>query len=101
MKTIFTLTTLLLAPLAALPATAAARLNNVLFIAVDDLRRAMGCYGNTIVQTPIFEQYLHASPGHVRFYERFMHGEKLEAGWVNGTDFEKLPTPQNQTPVTP
>ena len=25
------------------------------------------------------------------FYERYMRGEKLRAGWVNPTDFEKKP----------
>jgi arylsulfatase A-like enzyme len=37
----------------------------------------------------VFDRYLHASPGHVGFYERFMAGEKLPTGWVNPTDFEK------------
>src|SRR6188508_2507375 len=41
--------TLLLA--ATLPASAADR-PNVLFIAVDDLRPELGCYGNTVVKTP-------------------------------------------------
>lgn len=40
-------------------------------------------------QGEIFDQYLHASPAHVGFYERFMRGERLKAGWVNGRDFEK------------
>jgi arylsulfatase A-like enzyme len=31
-------------------------------------------------QGQIFDEYLHASPGHVGFYERFMRGEKLKAG---------------------
>ena len=53
MKRILTLITLLLAPLAALHAadTKPVKLN-VLFIAVDDLRPEMGCYGNKIVKTP-------------------------------------------------
>jgi arylsulfatase A-like enzyme len=38
-------------PAAPLPAADAAR-PNVLFIAVDDLRPEMGCYGNAIVKTP-------------------------------------------------
>jgi len=36
----------------------------------------------------IFDEYPHANPGHVGFYERFMAGEKLKAGWVSPTDFE-------------
>jgi arylsulfatase A-like enzyme len=45
----------------------------------------------------IFDEYLHASPGHVGFYERFMRGEKLNTGWVSPTDFEKQPV----KPVAP
>jgi len=39
----------------------------------------------------VFDKYLHANKGHVGFYERYMKGEKLKAGWVNETDFEKKP----------
>jgi hypothetical protein len=85
----------------ATPAVAATSQLDVRFIAEADLQLAMGCYGNIIVQTPIFEYYHHASSGHVRFYERCMRGEKLKAAWVNATAFEKLPPPQNQTSVTP
>ncbi|MEI7899770.1 MAG: sulfatase [bacterium] len=46
------LTALLLALLAALPAAAAPVKPNVLFIAVDDLRPELGCYGNKVVKTP-------------------------------------------------
>jgi arylsulfatase A-like enzyme len=42
-------------------------------------------------QGGVFDQYLHANPAHVNFYERYMQGEKLKAGWVNETDFEKAP----------
>jgi hypothetical protein len=52
-------------------------------------------------QGAIFDQYVHANPGHVGFYERFMLGEKLKTGWVNETDFEKLLSPQSQTAVPP
>lgn len=37
----------------------------------------------------IFDRYLHAAPANVGFYERFMRGEPVKAGWVNPTDFEK------------
>jgi arylsulfatase A-like enzyme len=39
----------------------------------------------------LFDHYLHATPGNVHFYERFMKGEKLDTRWVNPTDFEKAP----------
>ncbi len=47
----------------------------------------------------VFDKYLHANPGHVNFYERFMAGEKLKAPWVNESDFEKPagPTPLNRS----
>ncbi|MBI4622741.1 MAG: heparan N-sulfatase, partial [Verrucomicrobia bacterium] len=42
-------------------------------------------------QGGVFDRYLHANPAHVNFYERYMKGEKLNAGWVKGTDFEPAP----------
>ncbi len=39
----------------------------------------------------IFEQYPYADPRHRGFYERYMKGEKLKAGWVNPSDFEPKP----------
>ena len=41
----------------------------------------------------IFEEYKYADERHRNFYERFMRGEKLKAGWVRPTDFEKTPLP--------
>jgi hypothetical protein len=31
---------------------------------------------------------LHAAKGNVGFYERFMRGEPVKAGWINSTDIE-------------
>jgi arylsulfatase A-like enzyme len=42
-------------------------------------------------QGAVFDRYLHSNQGHVNFYERYMKGEKLTAGWVNKTDFEPAP----------
>jgi N-sulfoglucosamine sulfohydrolase len=42
-------------------------------------------------QGHIFDEYPYANPGQRGFYERFMKGEKLKAGWVNKTDFESSP----------
>jgi hypothetical protein len=42
----------------------------------------------------LFDEYLHAQPDHVGFYERFMAGEKLQPGWVNQSDFEPAPVKQ-------
>ena len=39
----------------------------------------------------VFDEYLHASPGNVGFYERFMRGEKVNAGWIVPTDIEGKP----------
>jgi len=37
----------------------------------------------------IFDEYPHAHEAFRGFYERYMKGEKIKAGWVNETDFEK------------
>jgi N-sulfoglucosamine sulfohydrolase len=37
----------------------------------------------------IFDRYVYAEEAVRNFYERFMRGEKLTAGWVNPSDFEK------------
>jgi N-sulfoglucosamine sulfohydrolase len=36
----------------------------------------------------VFDNYVYAEEGVRNFYERFMRGEKLKAGWVNASDFE-------------
>lgn len=36
----------------------------------------------------VFDEYLYADKAHRNFYERYMNGEKLNAGWVNPSDFE-------------
>ena len=37
----------------------------------------------------IFDEYIYADKGTQNFYERYMKGEKIGAGWVNKSDFEK------------
>jgi arylsulfatase A-like enzyme len=37
----------------------------------------------------IFDRYVYADETTRNFYERFMRGEKLNAGWVDASDFEK------------
>ncbi len=39
----------------------------------------------------IFDTYPYAGTQHRGFYERYMSGENLNAGWVNASDFEKTP----------
>jgi N-sulfoglucosamine sulfohydrolase len=39
----------------------------------------------------VFDRYVYADETTRNFYERFMRGEKLTAGWVNASDFEKTP----------
>jgi arylsulfatase A-like enzyme len=39
----------------------------------------------------IFDEYLYADTKHQNFYEKYMEGQKLDAGWVNKSDFEPEP----------
>ena len=39
----------------------------------------------------VFDQYEHANRGHVGFYEKFMDGRKVKAGWINESDIEPQP----------
>ena len=39
----------------------------------------------------VFEAEPYAQPAQRNFYERYLKGEKLKAGWVNDSDFEKSP----------
>jgi len=39
----------------------------------------------------VFDKYPYANPGEQNFYERYMGGEKIKAGWVNPSDFEAEP----------
>jgi hypothetical protein len=38
----------------------------------------------------IFDQYKYADTKHQNFYEKYMRGEDLEAGWVNASDFRTV-----------
>lgn len=48
-------------------------------------------------QGDIFDRYPYANEAHRGFYERFMKGEALQAGWVDPDDFE----PPSTTPPQP
>lgn len=37
----------------------------------------------------VFDEYEYANPKSVNFYERYMDGEDIKAGWVNKSDFGK------------
>lgn len=37
----------------------------------------------------VFDSYPYAQPQVRNFYERYMKGEKIKAGWINESDFEK------------
>ena len=39
----------------------------------------------------VFDRYTYAAKGTRGFYERYLRGEKVRAGWVNASDFEKAP----------
>ena len=47
-------------------------------------------------QGDIFEQYPYSDAALRGFYERYMKGEKLQAGWVNPTDFEPGPLDEKE-----
>ncbi len=61
----------------------------------EDLRRRMSAeleaQGDPRIlgRGEVFEQYPYSSDKDRGFYERYMRGEKLSAGWVSPTDFEK------------
>ena len=42
-------------------------------------------------QGRIFDEYDYVNPNDKGFYERYMAGENVNAGWVNKSDFEKGP----------
>ena len=42
-------------------------------------------------QGAVFDNFPYADARQAHFYERYMDGEKLNAGWVSPTDFEKAP----------
>jgi N-sulfoglucosamine sulfohydrolase len=44
----------------------------------------------------VFDQYPYANPAQIGFYERFLGGERINAGWVSKTDFEH-PVPQKDS----
>lgn len=39
----------------------------------------------------VFDEYRHASPANVGFYEKFMRGESVKANWINPSDIEPKP----------
>lgn len=49
----------------------------------------------------VFDEYIYADPATRHFYQRYMAGEKLRAGWVNQSDFEKGPLETNRETATP
>ena len=40
----------------------------------------------------IFDEYEHSTKSHVGFYERFINGEKISAGWIDPDDIEPAPS---------
>jgi hypothetical protein len=46
----------------------------------------------------IFDRYVYADARTRGFYERFVRGEKITAGWVNATDYESAPVREPRLP---
>ncbi len=65
---------------------AAARLKEQLF---RELRRQED--PRVLGQGHIFDQYPYGEESMRNFHERYTRGEKVKAGWVNESDFEKIP----------
>jgi N-sulfoglucosamine sulfohydrolase len=57
------------------------------------VRRELRAQGNPRMfgKGYIFDQCQYSNPEQKDFYESFMRGEKVRAGWVNESDFEKGP----------
>ena len=49
-------------------------------------------------QGTLFDQYEYTSPATAGFYERYIAGEKLRAGWVSESDFEDGPIDDDVIP---
>jgi hypothetical protein len=47
----------------------------------------------------IFERYPYADPSTANFYQRYIKGEKLRAGWVNRSDFQGVAR-ENRTTIS-
>ncbi len=41
----------------------------------------------------VFDEYEHSTKANVGFYEKFMRGENVKAGWISPTDIEPKPLP--------
>lgn len=41
----------------------------------------------------VFDEYEHANKSHVNFYEKFLRGDNVRAGWIDVTDIDPLPNP--------
>ena len=39
----------------------------------------------------LFDEYEYSNSANKNFYERYMKGEDIKAGWVEKSDFEKIP----------
>ena len=68
----------------------------------EQLTRQLEAQGDPRMQGrgALFDRYVHAAPANVDFYARFMRGEKVQANWVNTSDFEPVPADKS-VPVSP
>jgi len=82
-----------------LAAVEPARKLNVLLIAVDDLRDTLGCYGNTVVQTPHLDRLAARSVRFERAYVQYTVCNPSRSSFLTGLRPDQTGITDNRTPL--